>query len=107
MKKKIKRVKVKRGGRMGLVPSRLGGINTTDFLIAGVLKYFAEKTLTPVIGNGSIVSGAVKIGGSLITGRMYKPLSLALAIDGVEDIIVSLVGNSSAMGGNEFSGGVL
>ncbi len=71
--------------RMGLV----------DALILGVLKFVLERVTAPVIGNGTYMSGAIKIGASMLvdrvlSGKIGNMLSTALMLDGVEDIAVNV-----------------
>lgn len=69
-----------------------------DLVGAGLVKYFGERALTPVIGNGTLMSGAVKLGGGLAArkfmgkGTIKDSLALGLSIDGIEDIMASFLG---------------
>ena len=68
-----------------------------DAFEMGVFKTLSERTLTPVIGNGSMMSGGVKlIGGGALNGLSRNKhvglLSSAMVIDGVEDIAHTLLG---------------
>lgn len=93
---------------MQLVPNKAGGVEITDLLLAGGIKYFEERALTPYIGNGTLMSGAIKIVGSHFA-KDYKPVSLALGIDGAEDIVQAIMsggalGNlTGLLGGNQES----
>lgn len=72
---------------------------------AGVVKYAEESILakTPV-GNGTLVSGAVKLGIGYAAhhfvggNKMGDMVSLGFTVDGVEDILVALIGGN-ALGG--------
>ena len=62
-----------------------------DAFEMGILKTVAERTLTPVVGNSTLVSGAVKlVGGGALTAisknKHVGLLSSAMVIDGVEDM---------------------
>lgn len=77
-----------------------GNVDYYDLITAGTVKFFAEKALSPVIGNGTIQSGAIKLAGGFmarkILGRSIigDGVSLGLAIDGVEDILFNVIGGS-------------
>lgn len=62
-----------------------------DVAEMAALKTIGETILTPVIGNGSITSGAIKLamaglGAGLSKNKHLKLAASALAIDAVEDI---------------------
>lgn len=74
-----------------------------DAFEMGVLKTVSEKVLTPVVGNGTFVSGAAKlVGGGVLNGvsknKHVGLLSSAMVIDGVEDaahgVLGGLLGNT-------------
>lgn len=68
------------------------GISLTDmFLIAGT-KSLSEKVLIPFIGNNSLMSGGLKVLGSMLLqksvgGKAGEIIGTALAVDGTEDIM--------------------
>lgn len=77
-----------------------------DAFEMGILKTLSERTLTPIVGNGTFMSGAAKIvGGGVITSvsknKHVGLLSSAMIIDGVEDAAHSILGN--ILGGTETS----
>ena len=62
----------------------------------GVFKTLAERAMTPVIGNGTVKSGAIKLvaGGvlnSVSQNKHVKIASSAIIIDAVEDMAHTLV----------------
>lgn len=68
-----------------------------DAFEMGVLKTLSERTLSPVVGNGTLMSGAAKIvGGGVISGvsknKHVGLLSSAMVIDGVEDAAHNILG---------------
>ena len=73
-----------------------------DVLAIGLSKKVTETLLTGIIGNGTIKSGAVKIGLGAVTyskmGKMGNIVSSGLAIDGAEDVITALM---PSVAGNE------
>ncbi|MEM5807183.1 MAG: hypothetical protein QW474_02245 [Candidatus Aenigmatarchaeota archaeon] len=81
-------------------------IGFSDLILAGVVKYFVERLAANYIGNGNIVSGAVKLGVAKFAGsKLPKPLKLALAIDGTEDIVLGVLGNMNFGFGNQNQSG--
>jgi len=89
---------------MGVRKAVSGSVSYMDLVGAGLVKYFGERALTPVIGNGSLMSGAVKLGGGIAArkflgkGMLGDSLSLGLAIDGVEDILTHFMGGAGIGG---------
>lgn len=74
------------------------GVPLDELLGAGILKPIAEGMLTPFVGNGTIISGAVKLGAALViptiagNGKFVRIAQLALGVDGAEDLMRSLLG---------------
>jgi hypothetical protein len=83
-----------------------GSVSYVDLVGAGLVKYFGEKALTPVIGNGTLMSGAAKLAGGFAArkflgkGMVGDSLSLGLAIDGVEDVLTHFIGGAG-IGGSD------
>ena len=75
-----------------------GGVPIDELLAAGILKPIAEGMLTPFVGNGTIISGAVKLGTALVipniagSGKIVRIAQLALGVDGAEDLMRGLLG---------------
>lgn len=69
-----------------------------DVAMLGLSKAVTERVLTPVVGNATIQSGAMKlIGGAVIGGKggkLGKAVSGGLIVDGIEDIVTAVLGNS-------------
>lgn len=68
-----------------------------DAFEMGILKTLSERALSPVVGNGTFISGAAKIvGGGVLTSVSRNKhaglLSSAMVIDGVEDAAHSVLG---------------
>lgn len=68
-----------------------------DTFEMAVFKTVSERLLTPVVGNGSLISGAAKIiGGGVLTGvsknKHVNLLASGIVIDGVEDGAHALLG---------------
>ncbi len=81
-----------------IVGRKTGGVDITVLALAGVSKPFLESALTPVIGDGTMISGVVKTVGSLAVnqfagrGLVQDSVSIALAVDGIEDLMRGLFG---------------
>ncbi|GAH26105.1 unnamed protein product [marine sediment metagenome] len=77
-----------------------GAVSYLDLIGAGIVKFAAERALTPFIGNGTLKSGLVKLGGGaaarkfLGKGTIGDSVSLGLAVDGVEDILTQFLGGA-------------
>jgi len=71
---------------------QVGKLSIMDaFLIAGS-KQLEERFLTPFIGNGTLLSGAVKMGAGIasnqwISGKFGDIAGTAFIVDGAEDIL--------------------
>ena len=68
-----------------------------DTFELAILKTLSERTLTPIVGNGTLMSGAAKLvgGGALSSLSRNKHIGLlgsAMVVDGVEDAAHSLLG---------------
>jgi hypothetical protein len=77
-----------------------------DAFEMGVFKTVSERTAAPVIGNGTYMSGGAKLIGagvlsSLSRNKHVGLLSSAIIIDGVEDVVNSLLGS---VGGDGIAG---
>ena len=73
-----------------------------DLIGVGIVKQFEEKITSPVIGNGTLVSGGIKlIGGAVLHGkggRLGNVASSALLVDAGEDISVGLMALAGGSG---------
>lgn len=82
--------------------AKAGGVSIMTLAAAGIIKPFSEAALTPVIGDGNLISGAVKtIGGMAINqyagrGVVQDSLSIALVVDGIEDLMHGVFGMGAA-----------
>lgn len=68
-----------------------------DAFELGVFKTVSERALTPVVGNSTLQSGAVKLVGGGIINSMSRNkhvglFSSAVIVDGIEDVVHSLLG---------------
>lgn len=80
-----------------------------DLVLAGIVKYFAEKALAPYVGDGNLVSGLSKlgigIGFDMLGGsnKIAKIGKTAMVLDGVEDIttfVINMVQGNMSPAGN-------
>jgi len=73
-----------------------------DIGLIGVSKNVTERMLTPVIGNGTLQSGIMKlVAGGFVQGQAGKLGSAVgggLVIDAVDDIVGSLMGGMGGSG---------
>lgn len=87
---------------MKIFGMKAGGIPLDELLLAGAAKPFMEGFLAPYIGNGSLFSGAVKLGAAMAIGQFVgqnkigKVAQIALGVDGAEDVVRGVLG---AVGG--------
>ena len=91
------------------VLGKVAGLGLDEMAVAGVTKFFEEKLLasTPV-GNGNIVSGGAKILiGSVIpkSNKYWNAVALGFGMDGIEDILSTLMSGNGMNLGNLFGGG--
>ena len=80
-----------------------------DSFEMAALKSISERSLAPVIGNGSMKSGVVKLVGAGVLGSVSSNkhvslLSSAIIVDGFEDIVTGLLGGSVAGGSGTSEG---
>lgn len=92
-----------------IMSAKPGKLSLTDsFIIAGS-KIATEKLLAPLVGNGSYMSGGVKIASAwglkkLFGGKVSDYVGTGLTVDGTEDImknLLSTVGLSASASSNQ------
>ena len=75
-----------------------------DVVALGVAKSATERLSAPIIGNASVKSGVIKlIAGGVIGGkfgRLGKAVSGGFIVDGIEDVVSSVLGNNNAGSGS-------
>ena len=79
-----------------MVEEKIGKFNLEELAIVTVAKPVLERFLAPVVGNGTLQSGLIKLVGayfvgSNLKGNIGKGIATALAVDGGEDIALSLL----------------
>ena len=87
-------------------------IDAADLVIGSVMKPVIESVASPIIGNGTLISGGAKLvvafGATKYAGnnRIGKGLAIGAGMDGAEDIIVALKGKAGLGSTPSTSGGV-
>ena len=81
-----------------------------DAFEMGAFKSVSERMTAPLIGNGTLSSGAVKLVGAGILSSLSRNkhvglLSSAIIVDGVEDMVTGLLGSIGDAGGVAGVGG--
>lgn len=94
------------------VLGKVAGLGLDEIAVAGLTKYFEERLLSnTIVGNSNLVSGAVKIAiGSFLPKRnkYLKAVALGFGIDGIEDILNTLLsGNFNLFGLSQQQGGLI
>lgn len=96
---------------MRKIVSAKGGFTLVDMLMIGASKVISERLISATpIGNGTLISGAVKLAGAygvqkFATGKAGTIIGAGLAVDGVEDVITGAMGMFGA--GASSSGSVI
>ena len=86
---------------MRLVGAKVSGsVNLADLVGAGIVKYFEERALSGVIGNGTLMSGAIKLAIAYVArwfmgkGFLGDAVGLGFGVDGIEDILTNFLGGT-------------
>ena len=94
---------------MRLVGTKVSGsVNYMDLIGAGVVKYFEERALSGVIGNGTVKSGIVKLIIAYLArkfigkGFIGDAVGLGFGVDGVEDLLTNFLGGSIGGGASSW-----
>lgn len=77
-----------------------GQLSVGDSLMIAGAKILSERLLSPIIGNGSLISGGVKVAGSVMLsnflgGKINDVLGTALMVDGAEDLVTAFLGGTA------------
>ena len=90
---------------MRLVGAKVSGsVNLADLVGAGIVKYFEERALSGVIGNGTFMSGAIKLAIAYVARRFMgkgflgDAVGLGFGVDGIEDILTNFLGGTVGAG---------
>jgi hypothetical protein len=71
-------------------------IDAIDFVSGTIAKPFIEKGMSQIVGNGTFISAAAKLGGALMVAkyggnnRFAKAIAIGAGQDGAEDAIIAL-----------------
>ena len=80
-----------------ILSPKIKAVGFLDIALLGLSKAGTEQLLTPIVGNGTYISGALKLlGGGLIQGRGKIPQIIGggLVIDGVDDVVTAFLGGA-------------
>ena len=71
-------------------------IKVEEVVSTALSKTLGEMLMTPIVGNGTVVSGITKLGIAYVISPKLKGamkgIAYGLAIDGAEDLVFSLFG---------------
>lgn len=87
-------------------------VDAIDLVLGSVAKPIVEKIVSPIAGNGNLISGAIKIVGALAVtkyagnNRLGKAAAIGMGLDGSEDLIVSVGKRANIAPADNVSGGV-
>ena len=87
-------------------------IDAIDMVLGTVAKPMVEKIASPVIGNGTVMSGSLKILGAFGlakyggNNRIGKAAAIGAAMDGSEDLVLGLGSKIGLSGAETTSAGV-
>lgn len=78
-----------------ILKPKIEAVGFIDLIAIGALKQIEEGLTTPIIGNGTLISGGIKgIAAGIIDGKggkIGKYISGAFAVDAGEDLAISLM----------------
>lgn len=87
-------------------------VDAIDLVLGSVAKPIVEKIVSPIAGNGNLISGGIKIltavGVTKYAGnnRLGKAVAIGMGLDGSEDVIVSVGKRANIGPADNVSGGV-
>jgi len=78
---------------------KAGSLNLGDAVLIALSKNITERIATPMIGNATLFSGAVKTGIAVvltqfIKGKIGNIIGTGLMVDGTEDFVSAFLGGS-------------
>ena len=87
---------------MKILQPKIEAHGIVDLVAIGVVKNFEERLTSPYIGNGTLMSGAIKaILGGVIDGhggKIGKYVSGAFGVDAGEDLAIGILGLAGGAG---------
>lgn len=87
-------------------------IDAVDMVLGTLAKPMVERIATPVVGNGTVMSGALKIAAAFGVAkyggnnRIGKAAAIGAAMDGSEDLVLGLGSKVGLSGAAQTSAGV-
>lgn len=87
-------------------------IDAVDMVLGTVAKPMVERIAAPVVGNGTVMSGALKIIGAFGVAkyggnnRISKAVAIGASMDGSEDIVLGLGSRVGLSGAEQTGGGI-
>lgn len=87
-------------------------IDAIDMVLGTLAKPMVERIAAPVVGNGTVMSGGLKILGAFAVAkyggnnRVGKAVAIGASMDGSEDIVLGLGARVGLEGAAQTSGGV-
>jgi len=77
-----------------ILGAKAGQLSIMDALSIAGAKIVSERLLASFVGNGSLLSGGVKLGGAfavnkLVGGKVSDIVATAMTVDGAEDIVTA------------------
>jgi len=93
-----------------IVKPKVNATGLMDAFEMGVFKTVSERSMSPMIGNGTLSSGAIKLVGAGLLSSVSRNkhiglLSSAIIVDGIEDVVTGLLGGIGDKGGIAGVGG--
>ena len=82
-----------------ILSQKAGKLTIADALMIAGAKSVSERVLSRFIGNGTLISGGLKLAGAIglvsgVKGKVGDILGTAMMVDGAEDIITSFMGGA-------------
>lgn len=94
---------------MSILKQDVGPTNTGTLAVAGITNFAGERVFSNFVGTGNFVSGGVKVGTALaidsfMSGTLAEGTALGVGVDGVEDLILAVMGQADGMSGMSIGG---
>lgn len=99
---------------MSILKEDIGPTNAGTLAIAGITNFAGERVFKNFVGTANFLSGGVKIGTALaidsfMSGTVAEGTALGVGVDGVEDLILAVMGQTNGLttmniGGNHQRG---
>jgi len=87
---------------MAKILGKVGELGLDELFVTGISKQLGERLLAGFIGNSTLMSGAVKIAIASFmpkSNKYMKAVAMGIGVDGIEDIVVNLLGGVTATQG--------